>query len=87
MNVTITVAYFGIFGTGAMETRNPNKRAREWEKRPVHTSRKSGRTMRITKISSDLDTGRRPELKSDEISVIRFVLKEKILILIEIARR
>ena len=43
--------------------------------------------MRITKISSDLDTGRRPELKSDEFSIIRIVLKEKILILIEIARR
>ena len=27
---------------------------------------KSGKTMRITKISSDLDTGRRPKLKFDE---------------------
>ena len=37
--------------------------------------------------SSDLDMGPGPELKSDEFSVIRIVLEEKILILIEIARR
>ena len=43
--------------------------------------------MSITKNSSDLDTGRRPELKSEEFSVIRIVLEEKILMLIEIARR
>ena len=40
-----------------------------------------------TENSSDLDTGRRPELESDEFSVFSIILEEKILILIEIARR
>ena len=43
--------------------------------------------MRVTKNSSDLDMGRRPELKSDEFSVTRIVVNEKISILVEIARR
>ena len=43
--------------------------------------------MRITENSSDLDMGPGPELKSVEFSVIRIVIEEKILILIEVARR
>ena len=43
--------------------------------------------MRITENSSELDMGPSPELKSVEFSVIRIVIEEKILILIEVARR
>ena len=58
-----------------------------WEKCPWGTPHISRTRMDLIENSSDLESGRRPELKSDEF-LIRSILVDKIIsILVEIARR
>ena len=65
-------------------TQNPNMCTPFWEKRPLampHISMIRGGTL---KNSSDSDMGRRPKLKSDELSEVPPIVVEIISILVEI---
>ena len=78
------------FGTRSLEgegTQNPNMCTPFWEKYPLGTPHISLTTMRVSENSSDFDSGRRPESKSDEFSDTRIVVSEIISILVEIVRR